>query len=127
MEKALPIDLFCASANPLLLDGLRHLSALGNFQITGEARDVASTLASLKKCKPAILILDLDLTPQEDGLVHKCRLAHNAVKVVIVEGSTVDSALSPEIPAADAFLNRRQSMATLATRLESLCTNAPGS
>lgn len=121
MEPAAPVDLICASANPLLLDGLRHLERLGQFRIRGEARDVNALLASLKTCKPTILLLDLDLTAQESHIIQQCRLAHGDLKVMLVEGASVEPSRSLEIQNADAFVDRRQSMATLIKRLEELC------
>ena len=112
----------CASANPLLLDGLRHLEALGPFRVSGEAREVRGLVASLANCKPALLILDLDLTGQDSSLVEKCRRAHPGLKVVVVEGRQVDPTLSPEVEMADAFVDLGQSMARLVTQLEKLCS-----
>lgn len=120
MDESTPVEILCASANPLLLDGLRHLDALSNCRVIAEARDVASMLASLRNSKPAILILDLDLTAREPGVIQECRLAHSGLKVVLVEGNEVDPTLSLEIQAADAFVDRKQSMATLVKRLEGL-------
>ncbi len=119
------IDLLFASANPLLTDGLGHLVRLGNFRIAGEARNVADLLTSLKDNKPAILILDLDLAVQQNDLIQKCRLASPGTKVALVEGNQVDPALSLEPQAADAFLNRKQSMATLVKSLEALSAGLP--
>lgn len=115
-----PIDLLFASANPLLTDGLGHLVRLGNFRSLGEVSNVADLLVSLSISAPAILILDLDLTALEGSLIQKCRLASPLTKVAVVEGNEVDPALSLEIQAADAFLNRKQSMATLVKSLEAL-------
>lgn len=121
--KPTPINLLFASANPLLTDGLGHLVRLGNFRSLGEVRNVADLLVSLTISKPAILILDLDLTAQEDGLIQKCRLASSGTKVALVEGNQVDPATSLETQAADAFLNRKQSMATLVKSLEALSSD----
>lgn len=118
-----PINLLFASANPLLTDGLGHLVRLGNFRSLGEVRNVADLLVSLPVGKPAILILDLDLTAQENDLIQKCRLASPGTKVALVEGNHVDPALSQETQAADAFLNRKQSMATLVKSLEALSSS----
>ena len=102
----------------MLLDGLRHLVSLGNFRILGDVGNVVDLLASSEK--PAVLILDWDLSAKETNLLQKCRFAYPGAKLVVVEGSEVDPALSPETQLAEAFLDRKQSMATLVKRLEAL-------
>ena len=122
MPDSLLIDILCASANSLLLDGLGHLVSLGNFRVVGQAEDVGRLLTCLRICNPAVLVLDLDLTVKEANLVLKCRMTNPGLKVLILQGSKVSPTLSPDIAAADAFLDRTQTMATLAKRLKELAS-----
>lgn len=119
-----PLDLIIASSNPLLLDGLRSLSALGNFRIVAEGREPREVYQLVLQHQPEVLVLEEDLVMQADTLLFQCRQCCPDLKVALLEGP-VDRIYSPGPTAQpDALVRRTSSMATLVGVIMSLCGTA---
>jgi hypothetical protein len=114
------LQLVTASRNPLLLEGLRSLSALGNFLVVAEGADADQTLRLVMAHQPGVLLVEDELVVHCETLVADCRRACPRLKVVLLEGP-VDFVYSlPASTEPDALVRRTSSMATLARTLEAL-------
>jgi hypothetical protein len=111
------LDLVIASRNPHLLDGLRALSALGNFRIAAEAQNPEETFHLVRLYQPHALVVEDDLVVRDATLIGRCRLSLPTLKIILLEGP-VDSVHPPN--SADAFVRRTNSLAHLARVIESV-------
>lgn len=114
------LELVTASRNPLLLEGLRSLSALGNFRVVGEASDAHEARRLVFECQPHILLMDDAMVMHEVSLVPDCRQACPGLKVVLLEGATDFVYTLPPTVHLDAFVRRTSSMAALSRVLSEL-------
>lgn len=103
---------------------LRELELLGNFKISGEAREASFILRALSRGAPSILLLDGDLTYQRPGLVRKIQRRHPHLKVLLLEGSDPRADLGGAIRDAHAFLDRSQPLGSVLRQLARLSPSA---
>lgn len=122
METGSILDIVIASANPLLLDGLRSLQALGNFHIVGEGKDPKGTHRLVELYRPRVLVAELGLFLQPSTLSRDCRETCPSLKLIVLEGPVdlVHSFALHEQP--DAFVSRTSSMAALVRVIQSTCS-----
>ena len=122
METGNLLDIVIASANPLLLDGLRSLQALGNCHIVGEGREPNGTHRLVELYRPRALVADLDLFLQASSLLQECRQSRPSLKFIVLEGpvDVVHSFTPLEQP--DAFVPRTSALAALARVIQSTCS-----
>lgn len=111
------LDLVIASTNPRLRDGLRALSALGNFRIAAEGRNADETFQLVTLHQPQALVVEDDLAATDATLLGRCRLSRPDLKLILLEGP-VDFVHSPT--PVDALVRRTSSLAALARVIESL-------
>lgn len=112
-----PVNLVIASANSLLRDGLKALSALGDFHIVGEASNSAQAIQFVLDRQPQALIVEDRLVVKDVSVIEKCRLCCPFLKVVLLEGP-VD--LIHTFSSVDALVRRTSSMGALAQTIASL-------
>lgn len=110
-----PLNLVIASANSLLLDGLRSLSALGDFKIVGEANTSSQTLELVQQHRPDALVVDDRLAGS--GMIESYRISCPTLRVVLLEGPT-ELIAAPHL--IDALVQRTSSMGALASTVASL-------
>ena len=115
------MELVTASGNPLLLEGLRSLSVLGNFRVVAEGIDAEQTLRLVSAHQPGALLVEDELVMHCESLLADCRRACPRLKVVLLEGSADFVNTMSASTVSEAFVRRTSSMAALARTLEALC------
>lgn len=111
------MDLVIASTNSNLRDGLRALSALGDFRIAGEGQTADETFQLVVLHQPRALVFGADLLAVDATLPERCRLSCPDLKIILLEGE-VDwvHTLAP----VDALVRKTSSLGALARVIESL-------
>lgn len=105
------MDLVIAATSSNLLEGLRALSALGNFRIAGEGQSAEETFQLIVLHQPQALVLEADLLEIDATLPDRCRLSCPELKIILLEG-TLD--LFHTLAPVDALVRRTSSLAALA-------------
>ncbi|MBN9416963.1 hypothetical protein ABS71_22725 [bacterium SCN 62-11] len=121
MQEKPILELVTASRNPLLLEGLRSLSALGGFRIVGEADEAREILRLVVEHQPRVLLAEDEMVVHAANLVPDCRRSCPGLKVVLLEGPVDFVYTLPPSVHPDALIRRTSSMAALARAIESLC------
>jgi DNA-binding NarL/FixJ family response regulator len=95
----MPITLVIADDHPLILDALENLFRLEkDFKVVARCLNGDETLQSVRRHKPDILVLDIQM-PAKDGLVvlREMRKEHLPTRVVILTATLSDEGLAEAV------------------------------
>jgi DNA-binding NarL/FixJ family response regulator len=92
------IELVLADSHPVMLDGLERLCRSEGFSVVARCTDGEEALRAVRKHRPAILLLDLNLA-RRDGLAVLRELRHDNLptRVVLLSSEPEDEQISEAI------------------------------
>jgi DNA-binding NarL/FixJ family response regulator len=111
------LSLVIAAANSRLRDGLKALTALGDFHIVGEAGNSTEAVQLVLNRQPQALIVEDRLVMNDVSVIEKCRLSCPLLKVVVLEGA---AGHVHTFGSVDALVHSTSSMGALARTIASL-------